>query len=143
MKAVISSLNPKAAAGSDNLSAGLLLLSIPTIRSRLRLVFNACLSLRYFLTRWKSVKVSILGKQDKQDYSLLQSLRPNNLISNFNKLLENIILNRLNWFASSLNYFSQNKHGLREGKSTESATFSLVSFIENGFPGTLQTTSAF
>ncbi len=139
----VSSLNPKAAAGSDNVSAGLLLLSMPLIRARLLLVFDACLSLCYFPTPWKSVKVSILGKQNKQDYSLLQSLRPISLISNFSKLLENILLNRLNWFASSRNWLSQNQHGFREGKSTESATLSLVSFIENGFSGKLYTASAF
>lgn len=53
--------------------------------------------------------------------------------SNFSKLLEKIILSRLNWLAKNHDWFSQDQHGFTTGKSTESASHALVSFVEEGF----------
>ena len=66
-------------------------------------------------------------------YATLNSFRPISPVSNLAKILEKIILNRLQWYARNGNWISSNLHGFTEGRSTETACHSLVSFTENGF----------
>jgi hypothetical protein len=42
-------------------------------------------------------------------------------------------LGRLNWHARDCDWLSEEQHGFLAGKSTETATHSLTSFVENGF----------
>ena len=129
----VAALNPHSAPGSDGLTADLVLLSIPHIKRYFILVLNACLLLCVFPDKWKVAKVNIIGKLNKLIYQSLDSFRPISLVSNLSKILEKIILNRLSWYARSNGWFSPNQHGFTEGKSTESAIHSLVSYIESGF----------
>lgn len=75
-EAAISSLNPKAAPSVDGITGGLLLLSIPLVKTLFLLILNACLSLCFFPDSWKLSMVRVLGKPNKQDYSTLGSFRP-------------------------------------------------------------------
>jgi hypothetical protein len=68
---------------------------------------------------------------NKLDYSTLNSFCPISLVGNLSKILEKIILGRLNWIGQNLEWFSQNQHGFRESHSTETAAHSLTSFIES------------
>ena len=129
----VQSLNSESSAGADGLSAELLLLCIPIIRTRLIAILNACLLLCFFPACWKSAKVSIIGKNNKASYDSLHSFRPISLGSNLAKILEKIILGRLSWAARIGDWFSEDQHGFRAGKSTETAAHSLSSFVESGF----------
>ena len=142
-EAAISSLKPKSSAGVDGIPATLLLLSVPLIKTQLLLILNACLLLCYFPDQWKVVKVSVIGMQNKKAYDTLQSFRPISLGCNLSKVLEKIILGRLNWLARSGEWFSQDLHGFRAGRSTETAGHSLVSFVENGFSKKSYSTAVF
>jgi hypothetical protein len=66
-------------------------------------------------------------------YDSLQNFRPISLGSNLAKILEKIILGRLNWHARDCDWLSEEQHGFLAGKATETATHSLTSFVENGF----------
>ncbi len=73
----------------------------------------------------------------------MQSFRPISLASSFSKILEKIILGRLQWLARSQDWFSPDQHGFQSGKSTESAAHSLVTGIENVFSAKEVTACAF
>jgi hypothetical protein len=62
LEAALRSLNPKAAAGSDGISAEILILSLPEIKFYLSAILNACLQLRIFPSTWKRSKVVVIGK---------------------------------------------------------------------------------
>lgn len=133
LEAAVSSLNPDSAPGADGISVNLLLVSMPLIKAYLLLILNACLSLCYFPDGWKISLVLVLGKPNKDNYSTLNSFRPISLVSNLAKILEKIILGRLVWLAQSFDWISNNQHGFREGHSTETAAYSIISFIESAF----------
>jgi hypothetical protein len=99
--------------------------------------------LSFFPDKWKISKVIIIGKPNKQSYSEMQSFRPISLASSFSKILEKIILGRLQWLARSQDWLSPDQHGFRSGKSTETAAHSLVTGIENGFSAKEVTACAF
>ena len=142
-EAAVSSMIPKTSSGPDGISPALVLLCMPLIKIRLMLILNACLSLCFFPSQWKSAKVSIIGKQNKKVYDSLHSFRPISLGNTLSKLMEKIILNRLSWFASSGNWFSKDQHGFRPGRSTETAGHALVSLIENNFSNRLYSAAVF
>jgi hypothetical protein len=129
----IASLNPYSAPGTDGISAGLLLLSLPYIKPFLLIILNACLSLCFFPVSWKISKVVVIGKPNKPDYTSLNSFRPISLVGNLAKILEKIILGRIYWTAHKFEWLSSNQHGFREGRSTDTVAHSLTSFIESAF----------
>jgi hypothetical protein len=97
----VSSLNPDSSPGNNGQRATHLILCIPSIQARLIAILNACLLLCFFPVSWKSVKVTIIGKPNKKSYDYLQNFRPIGLGSNLAKILEKMILGRLNWHADS------------------------------------------
>ena len=129
----IASLNPNSAPGTDGISAGLLLLSLPYIKPFLLIILNACLFLCFFPASWKISKVVVLSKPNKQDYTSLNIFRPISLLGNLAKILEKIILGRLYWTAYKFELLSSNQHGFRESHSTDTAAHSLTFFIESAF----------
>lgn len=132
-EAAAGSLNSKSAPGNDGLPADLLLFSLPLIKPFLIAILNACLYHCFFPDCWKIVKITVIGKPNKDDYSTLSSFRPISLISNLAKFLEKVMLGRLLWFASANKWLCTSQHGFRENRSTETAAHSLVSFIESAF----------
>jgi hypothetical protein len=128
--AAIDSLNPNASPGHDGLSMAIVKECFPVIRLHLLFLLNACVNLQYFPDSWKTAKVVIIGKPNKTDYESLNSFRPISLVNNLAKILEKVILSRLQWHSSQLSWISANQHGFSPGKSTESAGHALISFIE-------------
>ena len=126
LDAAFESLNKKAAAEMDGISAPILQISLPVIRSVLLHISNCCLRIFYFPSNWKVVKVSIIGKPNKPHYDSINSFRPISLGSNISKLFEKMLLGRLEWLSVNNGWISNNQHGFRQGRSTESAAHSLV-----------------
>jgi hypothetical protein len=127
-EAALRSLNPKAAPGSDDISAEILILSLPAIKCYLSAILRTVLQLRLFPSSWKRSKLVVIGKPNKLDYTSLKSFR-----SNLVKILEKVVLGRLLWFANAHDWLKSCKHGFRENKSTDAAAHFLISFIESAF----------
>ncbi|KZR96923.1 Uncharacterized protein APZ42_008471, partial [Daphnia magna] len=143
LSSAIKSLNPKAAPGQDGLSMAIIKECFPALKLRLLGILNACFSLQYFPNCWKTSKVVIIGKPNKSNYDCLGSFRPISLVNNLAKILEKVILSRLQWHTCQLKWVSSNQHGFTPGKSTETAGHALVSFIEKANLNKQTTASAF
>jgi hypothetical protein len=126
----ITSINYKAAPRSDGLSAAIIKECYPVLKVRLIFIVRECVRLQIFPQAWKSSKVLIIGKPNKPSYHTLDSFRPISLVDNVAKVLEKIVLNRLQWHSSSANWLSPNQHGFTAGRSTDSARHALISFCE-------------
>ena len=99
LSTAFESLNHNAAAGIDGLSSAILRSCFPVIKFHLIFIMNSCFQLSYFPDAWRSSKVLIIGSPNKPSYVSLNSFRPISLINNFAKILEKIILGRLQWLA--------------------------------------------
>ena len=118
------------APGPDGFSPLWLECSFNIIKSHILAIFNRCLKFQYFPRDWKIASVLILKKANKASYNLVSSFRPISILNALAKLFEKILLARLKAIASENNWFSTNQHGFCSGKSTETATLSLISFLE-------------
>ena len=139
----IASLNLKSAPGADGLSTAIKCTISKQIFVQLLFIMNACFSLSHFPSCWKVAKVTIIGKPNKAAYDTLNSFRPISLVNTFANILEKLILNRLLWHSSISQWLSQNQHGFTQGRSTETAAHSLISFCDEGRDAKCVTACAF
>ena len=126
----ISSLKLSSSPGSDGIKAELVQLGPSAVTTRLRTIFDACLTTGHFPTTWKHATVSIVPKPNKPDYSSPSSYRPISVVNCGSKIFELTILSRLRWISEGDQWFSSHQHGFLRGRSTETAAHELVSFIE-------------
>ena len=96
-------------------------------------IYDACLKLNYFPTSWKKAVVLVLPKANKPNYLEASAYRPISLLPIMGKILEKIILNRIQPIAESQSWISENQHGFRKGKSTITALEELTHDIQVGF----------
>jgi ribonuclease HI len=129
----LSMLKKGSAPGVDLLPSDIVQVSADVFQDALCNLFTAVFEKACFPNSWKVARITIIPKQNKPSYCSPDSFRPVSILPIFSKLLERVILNRLKWFATEEQWFSQFQHGFREGRSTESAAHQLIERIENGF----------
>lgn len=95
----------------------------------LGIIINASLKMNYFPTKWKHAKVVPIKKPGKPSSSP-NSYRPISLLSSFSKLLERVILIRLQKHLDERNVIPHQQHGFQRGKSTSTLLVQLISKIK-------------
>jgi hypothetical protein len=80
-------------------------------------LFNGCLKLSYFPTKWKHAYVIPIPKPNK-DHSNPSNFGPISLLSSVSKLFERIILRRFNEFLSDHNLLPNHQFGFLAAYST-------------------------
>lgn len=114
---IIKKLKNKKSPGIDGVNNSL----IKKLPSRgifyLLYIVNACLKISYFPDRWKLGKVTPILKVGK-DPTDPSSYRPISLLSSISKILERIILNRINIFLDENNIIPEEQHGFKRKFST-------------------------
>ena len=143
LASAVASMNVKSSPGLDGLSTALINSCFPLITDHLLKIMNACFSLSYFPTCWKAAKVVVIGKPNKPAYDSFNSFRPISVVNTLAKVLEKLILNRVRWVASTCQWLSPSQHGFIQGRSTESAAHSLISFCESSNIAKCTTACAF
>ena len=92
-------------------------------------VFNTCFESGSFPTKWKIQKLVLLRKGDKP-LNLPSSYRPLCMLDSLGKLLESILLQRLDECVQNLGGLSPMQFGFRKGKSTIDAINEVVNMAE-------------
>ena len=97
--------------------------------------FNSCLREGKFFDKWKRQRLVLLRKGEKplEDFS---SYRPICLLDTMGKLLEEMILQRLQGHMVGKNGLSQNQFGFRKGRSTVDAIQALADIATKSRRGT-------
>jgi endonuclease/exonuclease/phosphatase family metal-dependent hydrolase len=95
-------------------------------------IFNACMDVNYFPDCWKSAKILPIPKPGKNG-DQPSNHRPISLLSNLGKILERIILDRLNEHEESNNIFIKQQFGFRSGHSTVQQVLRITECASFGF----------
>lgn len=85
---------PKKARGKDGIQNIVLKNQSRKVITQLTIVFYACLRLFYFTKKWKEAQVLAFKKPGK-DKLFPQNYRPISLLSTMSKVLEKVILSRI------------------------------------------------
>ena len=97
--------------------------------------FNSCLWEGKFFVDWKKQRLVLLRKGNKP-LGVASSYRPICLLDTMGKLLEKLILQRLQALLVGANGLSENQFGFRKGRSTVYAIQAVVNIATNSRKGT-------
>lgn len=127
LETVLKNQNPKKAPGPDGLTADICVRAIQAGREVFMAIANKCLAMGHFPARWKSAHVVILKKPGKDDYTNPKSYRPIGLLSVLGKIVEKLVVNRLQWHL--LPTLNANQYGFMPQRGTEDALYDLMRHI--------------
>lgn len=117
----LKAMNSSKAPGPDHLTADICYKFGQYYTDVLTGIMNRCLSNSFFPKTWKIAFVKTLPKPSKDDYTDLASYRPIGLINVMGKLLEKLIINRLNYHMFKTESHSSRQFGFKEQTSTVAA----------------------
>ena len=130
LTAAIKTLKNGKAPGNDNIHTEFLKNLAPEVMRWLQHFLSICLETSTIPSRWKTAKV-IATPKPKKPANEPKSYRPISLLSHIYKLLERLILSRINDTVEGTLPYTQ--AGFRKGKSTTEQTARLVDDIETAF----------
>ena len=139
---IVRHLKSRKAAGPDGIQ-NIILQHLPRFVFKfIAKLFNRSLALNYFPTQWKEAKIIMLPKPGKDHTSPL-NYRPISLLNSLGKLLEKIILKRLNFELRKLQAIRNDQYGFKRGHSTTHALLRNVERITHGFNNNKATVTLF
>jgi len=100
--------------------------------------FNHCLSRTKFPARWKTARLVLLHKGPGQPTQEPSSYRPLCMLNFTAKLLERLLLTRLNRHLDLTGPKSENQYGFRQGRSTEDAIDRVICTAHGAALGAVQ-----
>lgn len=135
VKWIIKEANRKKSAGEDQLS-NLIIKNLPEEFIEIsRNIFNACIRHGYFPTQWKKATITPIAK--KPSAKTVNDYRPIHMISNWGKILEGILLNRMKNDDGEFKGLPDRQFAYRRGHSAVNATEWLIAELterkERGF----------
>jgi len=126
VKNAVWRMKPSRAPGLDGITAGILRKAWPIIKDTTTHLMNRCLDNASFPDCWKVSRLVIIPKQGKKDKSSPKSYRPISLQPTLSKVLETLIISKIE-VETSLNAIG-NQHGFVAGRSNITAMESLYSW---------------
>jgi ribonuclease HI len=121
LNALINNLKSNKTPGWDQIN-DTIIKTIHSIDSSLLLnLYNKCLDLGYFPEIWKISIIKIFLKSSDKPKTDVKSYRPISLLSLLAKILEKLIINRINHFLLTKDLLSDKQFGFTPQKSTEDA----------------------
>lgn len=131
IKNILKSLQNKTSSSVDKITNKLLKNLPKKAHIYLCQLFNACMKLNYFPEVWKHAKVVAIPKPKKNPADA-SSYRPISLLSSLSKILEKILLQRLNKHIKDFNCIPNFQFGFREQHSTNHQLVRVVNYVRNG-----------
>jgi len=96
-------------------------------------IYNGCLKQGIFPTEWKKAKLIPIIKPGKERSYKVSKYCPISLLNIGGKVLEKLMINRINHHIHTNEYINKNQHGFRPQTSTIDAVMALKDYIEEGF----------
>lgn len=132
LQRIIQSLKPKKAPGLDKVG-NIVLKRLPRKGIVvLTKIVNACLALSYFPSSWKHAIVRGIPKAGK-DVTLPSNYRPISLLPTMSKILERVILSRIESHLESRTVIPRQQFGFKRGHSTNHQLVRLTQSIQQSF----------
>jgi hypothetical protein len=121
-------MNNKKAPGEDGITGEIYNYTFKTLPKYLTAMYNGCLKHAIFPTRWKKAKLIPIVKPGKEKSYDVTKYRPISLLNVGGKVLEKLLINRINHHV-----FTKNQFGFTPQKSTTDAAMALKDFVQEGF----------
>jgi hypothetical protein len=113
VKNAVQDLGNKKAPGEDGIPNEVWKCVVAILPKYLTTIYNGCLKEGVFPNTWKKAKIIPIVKPGKEGSDEVNKFRPNSLIDSGGKVLEKLLINRINHHVYSREYMSDNQFGFR------------------------------
>jgi hypothetical protein len=128
----IASMNNNKAPGPDGITGNIYKQAFNTVLVFVTALYNGCLKQGIFPTNWKEAKIIPCTKPGREKSNEVTKYRPISLINYGGKVLEKLLINRINHHAFSTAFLNRNQYGFRPQTSSADAVLALKEYIEDG-----------
>jgi hypothetical protein len=127
--AVLEKFDPGKAPGEDGQNSEILLKTFKRFPTFLAGLYNECLRKCYLPKQWKHSIIIPIIKPGKEGSTELTKYRPSSLLNVGGKVLEKLLIDRINHHVFSNSLLNGNQYGFVPQKSTINAALAVKSFI--------------
>jgi len=110
---VVQGMGNKKALGEDGIPSEEWKCLVATLPRYLTEIYNGCLKEDIFPKRWKKAKIIPIVKPGKEGSEEVNKFRPISLHASGCKVLEKLLINRINHHVFSRGYMNDNQFGFR------------------------------
>ena len=96
-------------------------------------MYNGCLRNGIFPKRWKRAMLIPIIKHGKENSYDVSKYRPISLLNVGGKVLEKVLINRINHHVFTNGHINKNQYGFMPQTSTIDAAMAVKQFVEEGF----------
>ena len=126
---VIQGLSNRKAPGEDGIPNEVWKGLVEILPKYLTAIYNKCLKEGVFPNRWKA-KITPIVIPGKEGSNEVDKFRPISLLNTGSKVLEKLLINRINHHVYSRGYMNENQYGFRPQKGTIDAALAIKAFIQ-------------
>ena len=130
IKQTTESFNGKKAPGIDGITSAIFLRTFNKFPRLVTAIYNQCLKRGCFPRRWKTAKIIPITKPGKENSMDPSKYRPISLVNIGGKVLEKILINRINHHMYKNELLTDNHYGFMPQMSTIDAAMEAKKFIE-------------
>jgi hypothetical protein len=130
IKKPIENMGHKEAPGEGGINGEIYKSSFEIFPNCITAMYNECLRRGVFPKRWKRAKLIPISKHGKEKNEDVSECHPINLLNTGGKVLEEVLLNRINHHIYSHDLMNTNKYGFRPRRSTIDAAMAVKDFAE-------------
>ena len=131
VEAAIQRLKAGKSPGPDDMYPELFMNASENLKKAILYIFNSSWTAGQLPLEWRCASVKFLRKQGKTDYYSPSSYRPISLTSVLGKLMERIVLSRLEAYVEGKRLLDEEQQGFREFRCTSYAVLKLVQSIRD------------
>jgi len=132
IKQTIESSNRKKARGMDGITSDIFLRTFNKFPRIVTAIYNQCLIGGIFARRWKTAKIILIAKPGKENSMDPSNYRPISLLNIGGKVLEKLLINRINHHMYKNELLTDSKYGFTPQKSKTDAAMEAKKIYRNG-----------
>jgi ribonuclease HI len=127
---VVMSMGNKKAPGEDGIPCEVFKSTVEILPRYMTAIYNGCLRKGTFPQRWKTALMIPITKPGKTESEEASKFRPISLLNTGGKVLEKLLINRINHHVYTKGYMNENQFGFRPQKSTIDAAMVVKEFVQ-------------
>jgi len=125
-------MNKKKAAGENGITAEIHKLTFKIFPKSMTALYNSCLKNGVFPDRWKKAKIIPIMKPGAQNSKDVTKYRQISLLNIGGKILEKLLINRINHHIYSTEFLNKNQYGFIPQTSTINMIMAVKEFVQEG-----------
>ena len=125
-------MGDKQAPGEDGIKGEIYKSTFEIFPSYITALYNGCLRRGVFPAMWKRAELIPIANPGKENCEDINTFRHISLLNTGGKVLEKVLINRINHYVFSHNFMNRNQYGFTPQRSTIDVAMAVKDFVLEG-----------